>query len=354
MKATTAPAYLFEVTRSHGDATPAAFFATMGEVACYCQQELQGFINRSDDRAADAAVTAGQRVRFRGPQGLRWVQGLTGEVPAGTAAPRFNPGQPARIFGVERRLYVEARSFAQGTWHYQFQGLAGTYAEALVFGPTAEPTPPATPRQAALTLPEPQPPQLLFSLHSSKLATHEKDGQGQHLWRELPPRLFLEVRPGHPALTRISALCGTTGKLFGTSSYNVGPFRLASGQQFEEMQEIGSYFATQHEGMMPADGAAMLLGTDGQLTEIRPSKGKSFKLPQLCQALGCEWIDVITPQHGPYQGYIMVIDDEGKFKELPINPLATAVWYQIYPLADYSPVDVVAGPVLLMKSKMMR
>ena len=37
-----------------------------------------------------------------------------------------------------------------------------------------------------------------------------------------------------------------------------------------------------------------------------------------------------------------------------INPLATAAWYETYPLEHYSPVDVVAGPVLLMKSSMMR
>lgn len=51
---------------------------------------------------------------------------------------------------------------------------------------------------------------------------------------------------------------------------------------------------------------------------------------------------------------IMVIDDESKHKELPTNPLATAVWYQTYPLADYSPVDVVAGPVMLMKSELFK
>lgn len=48
-------------------------------------------------------------------------------------------------------------------------------------------------------------------------------------------------------------------------------------------------------------------------------------------------------------GLHLGFDDEGKFKERPINPLATALWYGTYPLDQYSPVDVVAGPVLLLK-----
>ena len=105
--------------------------------------------------------------------------------------------------------------------------------------------------------------------------------------------------------------------------------------------------------MMPVERAAMLLGTDGTLIEIRP-KGKSFKLTQLNKVLGSQWVDAIVPQVGPYQDYTLIIDDDSKNKELPINPLATAIWYLTYPLADYSPVDVVAGPVLLMKSKLFR
>ena len=48
-----------------------------------------------------------------------------------------------------------------------------------------------------------------------------------------------------------------------------------------------------------------------------------------------------------------MFDNEGKNHRYPITPLATAAWYETYPLEHYSPVDVVAGPVLL-KFNLMR
>ena len=356
METTPTPVYQYEVTSTHGDDTPAAFFVSLAEAAAHCRALLGGFINRTDDRPEQAPLTQkGEQVRFRGPQGVRWVQLLTHAVPVGTAAPRFNPGQPARIFGVERRLYVQARYYAYGAWQYTFQGFTGIYPEAMVFGPYTVPTPPDPSAPAALAVAPPQParPTLLFSLHSTRRAT-AAEPDGPRTWRELPTRLFLEVRPAAPTQTRISALCGTSGRLFSTSSYNAGPFRLEGGAEFAGIQELGRYYATQFAAMMPAEGAGMVLGNDGSLTEIRPTKGKTFKLAQLTEAIGCEWVDVLNFKHGPYQDYILVIDDEGKLNERPINPLATAIWYETYPVADYQPIDVVAGRVVLMKSKMLK
>ena len=337
--------YQFEVLRQHGDGHPAALFATMDEATAYCRAELNGYINRTDDRAENAPVAAGQQVRFRGPQGLRWVKCLAQSVPAGTAPARFNPGQTVRLFGVEQPLTVKARNFVQVGWRYQLQGLPSEVAEALLFDVTDEPTPPAS---AAAAVTEP----LLFSLHSSQILAG--DEQGQPFWKPLPPRLFVQVQAGQPDQTRIVALCGTTGKRFVTHAYEHGPFQLASGQRLATVQALGEYFARQHQAMLPAEGAAMLLGIDGSIQEIRPAKGKTFRLAQLYAALECDYIDVHHPQHGAYQDWILIFDDEGKFKERPINPLATALWYETYPLDQYAPVDVVAGPVLLMRSKMMR
>jgi hypothetical protein len=193
---------------------------------------------------------------------------------------------------------------------------------------------------------------LLFSLHSSQILAGNE--QGQTFWKPLPPRLFVQVQPGQPDRSCIVALCGTTSKRFLTHAYEHGPFQVASGQRLPTVAALGEYFADQHRAMFPADGAATLLGIDGSIQEIRPTKGKTFKLEQLYAALSCDYIDVHHPQHGAYQDWILVFDDEGKFKERPINPLATALWYETYPLDHYSPVDVVAGPVLLMKSYMMR
>lgn len=193
---------------------------------------------------------------------------------------------------------------------------------------------------------------LLFSLHSSQILTG--DELGQPFWKPLPPRLFVQVQAGQPNRTCIVALCGTTGKRFLTHAYEHGSFQLENGQRLATVKALGKYFAGQHQAMLPAEGAAMLLGVDGSIQEVRPVKGKTFKLEQMYAALGCDYIDVHHPQHGAYQDWILVFDDEGKFKERPINPLATALWYETYPLDRYSPVDVVAGPVLLMRSEMMR
>ena len=188
---------------------------------------------------------------------------------------------------------------------------------------------------------------LLFSLHSSQIQVGP-----QPAWKALPPRLFVQVQPEQQP--RIVALCGTTGKRFVTHAYEHGPFKLENGQQVASVGALADYFAGQHRAMFPAEGGAMLLGVDGSTQEIRPSKGKRFKLDQMYEALNCDFIGVHRPQHGPYQEWILVFDDEGKFKERPINPLATALWYESYPLDQFSPVDVVAGPVLLMKSTMMK
>jgi hypothetical protein len=151
------------------------------------------------------------------------------------------------------------------------------------------------------------------------------------------------------------ALCGTTGKLFPTTTYDSAPLQVVGGQEYASREALGEYFQAQHAAMLPVEGTAMLLGVDGSVTEVRPEKGrKTFALAQLCAALEASYIDVHCPQHGPYQGYMLVFDDEGKNRRRPINSLATAAWFETYPLDQYSPVDVVAGPVLLMKSAMMR
>ncbi|MCB2380393.1 hypothetical protein LGH70_22565 [Hymenobacter sp. BT635] len=188
---------------------------------------------------------------------------------------------------------------------------------------------------------------LLFSLHNTELVKPARAGF------PLPPRLFLRIAAGQPS--SIVALCGTTGQLFPTTTYDRGPFQVVGGDKYATRQALGDYFLSQHAGMLPAEGAAMLLGVDGSLREVRPERGrKTFGLAQLCAALEATYIDVHCPQHGPYEGYLLVFDDEGKNRRRPINPLATAAWYETYPLEHYSPVDVVAGPVLLMQSRMMR
>lgn len=143
---------------------------------------------------------------------------------------------------------------------------------------------------------------LLFSLHSSQILAGDE-----------------QVQAGQPDQSRILVLCGTTGKRFLTHAYEHGPFQLADGQRLASVKALGDYFARQHRAMLPVEGAAMLLGVDGSIQEVRPAKGRTFKLAQLYAALECDYIDVHHPQHGAYQDWILNFDDEGKFKSDPLT-----------------------------------
>ena len=340
-------AYHFEVNCGFGDPRPTAFFVTVEEAMAHCERELGIRLTDSHERAHFAAVLPGQQLRMRG-QGLRWLKALRRPVPVAAPAPRYNEGVHVRPYGAAAWLTVQERYFSAGSWQYLMCQGAGTFAEALLFPPGTAPTPPAAAAAVpqAAVVPPAQGAQL-FSLHTTELL------RPAAARLPLPPRLFLRTAPGESA--QIVALCGTTGKLFTTSAYNAGPFLLAGGELYPSREALAAFFQQQHARMLPAEGAAMLLGIDGSLREIRPEKGrKSFRLPQLYATLEANYVDVHGPQHGPYEGYILVFDDEGKDRQRPINPLATAIWFETYPLDRYAPVDVVAGPVLLMKSNLLR
>lgn len=367
----TAPVYQYEVTSNLGSAAPAAFFLTLTEATDYCRDLLGGFINRTDDQRESAPIAPGQQVRFRGPQGLRWVKALTEGIPAGTPGPRFNPGQAVRIFGVEHLLYVQAHQYDKGQgWTYQFLSFLGFYVEALLFHPHQEPTPPRLPTAPAAQQPapadeddEPRSKPLLFSLHN--VEQFRIDAEERPYWGGFPVDVFLCVPAGHAHQARIVTRCVHSGRLGSTMGrgYELGPYQFQpeadqqpgrEGRRYAKPGELAAYLQAQHQALVPAAGAGTLLRLDGSTQELRPVNGKSFEGSELRRALGCRYIDAHRFNHGPYAGYILVLDDEGKFSERAINALATALWYQTYPLGQYSPVDVVAGPVVLMKSALLK
>jgi hypothetical protein len=187
---------------------------------------------------------------------------------------------------------------------------------------------------------------LLFSLH-------QMVGVLRGIANKLPSRLFLQVRPGQDT-PPIMALCGTTGALFETHAYS-GPFHTATGNHYTTAQALGTFFAAQHAGMTPSEGTGTLLGLDGSTQELRPTgKRSTFRFKQLYPLIDADTIQIHHLDHGPWQGYILLMDENGKFSGAPTNPLATAIWFQTYPPADYSPIDIVCGTVVLMKSEMLR
>ena len=61
---------------------------------------------------------------------------------------------------------------------------------------------------------------------------------------------------------------------------------------------------------------AILLREDGTSQNIVPKNGNDFKLKELYEMLNCELIEVVQTNSA---GIIMIIDEEGKLKNLPIN-----------------------------------
>ena len=88
---------------------------------------------------------------------------------------------------------------------------------------------------------------------------------------------------------------------------------------------------------------AVIIKTDGTITETKPKNGTDFSLEELRAAIGGGYIEVIRTVD---DGRIMVLDEEGKLKKLPVNPKATA----LYPnLADF-----ICGDVLVCKRQMVK
>ncbi|QIX62749.1 DUF3846 domain-containing protein [Hymenobacter sp. BT18] len=82
---------------------------------------------------------------------------------------------------------------------------------------------------------------------------------------------------------------------------------------------------------------------------ITPRNGRHFKLAELYELLQCDLVDVIRLS----EELILIIDDEGKFKEpCQYNLLATYLWYQHQPAARGH--DYVVGRVLLCHTKQFR
>jgi Domain of unknown function (DUF3846) len=81
---------------------------------------------------------------------------------------------------------------------------------------------------------------------------------------------------------------------------------------------------------------AKWIKTDGTMTEVEPKNGTDFQLDELQKFVG-GYIEVVYPpsQHGA----VMIVNEEGKLRHLPINKLATASYYPNQ--------DVIVGDVLL-------
>jgi hypothetical protein len=175
-------------------------------------------------------------------------------------------------------------------------------------------------------------------------------------WQSLARTAFVQVQQKGPEVVATPSNLLGTGDVVRSREQYAGPFRMKDTERtFATVQELAAYLFAQRAALVPAEGAAMVLGVDGSLTEIRPDKGsKTFKFKQLRPLIGADTLDIINFDHGPLANYILVIDENGKDSSAALNALATVLWFETYPPAEYSPIDVVVGKVVLMHTTMLR
>lgn len=95
---------------------------------------------------------------------------------------------------------------------------------------------------------------------------------------------------------------------------------------------------------------AILIQADSSQQKVRPKKGKTFSLKELQGYVGGLIQIVPLPS-----GQVLICNDEGKLKGLPINRIATELWKKEYPIEQY-PLnndelivgDVVVSPPVLV------
>lgn len=93
---------------------------------------------------------------------------------------------------------------------------------------------------------------------------------------------------------------------------------------------------------------AIKITTDKKVTRVRP-KNKVFTLEELQKQVS-GYIELLQLKSVPefkLQDAIMVLNEEGKLLDLPMNQIATDLLTRNYPKST----DVIVGDVLICKSK---
>ena len=92
---------------------------------------------------------------------------------------------------------------------------------------------------------------------------------------------------------------------------------------------------------------AQLYKADGTIEEFpEPANGTDYTLEEMRAAIGGGWIEAL----GLTEGRLMIIDEEGKLKELSRNEPATLLWREMHS----SIVDYISGDALVIEASQMR
>lgn len=93
---------------------------------------------------------------------------------------------------------------------------------------------------------------------------------------------------------------------------------------------------------------AYIIKASGDIQEVSPKNGSDFSLEELQEIVG-GYIEVVYFHDGTNR--IMIVDEEGKLKNYPINEAASEIAYQGKGVGI---MDYIVGDVLLCNSKQVK
>lgn len=85
---------------------------------------------------------------------------------------------------------------------------------------------------------------------------------------------------------------------------------------------------------------AKIIKSNGKIENVEPKNGSNFTLEELKAFVG-GWVEIVYMPHDE----LMVVNEEGKLADLPINRTATLIYQEAF---GYS--DVIVGDVLLCEN----
>lgn len=87
-----------------------------------------------------------------------------------------------------------------------------------------------------------------------------------------------------------------------------------------------------------------IIKTDGTVQEIQPKNGKGFKFEELH-----EYVDGFIEIVRCGRGVLLIVDEEGKLKQKPLNTMATGIFQMLCHTNE-----VIAGDVVICSDKMVK
>ena len=84
----------------------------------------------------------------------------------------------------------------------------------------------------------------------------------------------------------------------------------------------------------------------GPYIDCEPENGTNFTLEELYKKLDCKLIEVVSLQ----EGWILIIDEEGKLNGKKINDIATSYFRKAKPYVN----DFIVGDVILCPSNLLK